>query len=78
MGGIPAEVFARGHSLDAVAAEWATQWDQHNTNAMRDLINFVLKCTGCDLQIDVHDIEDPDNVTSKLTDLQEEYQAVRL
>ncbi|KAI9716341.1 MAG: hypothetical protein M1812_005406 [Candelaria pacifica] len=75
--GLYSEVFARGHSLEAVAAEWATQWDQHNTNAMRDLINFVLKCTGCDLQIDVHDIEDPDNVTGKLTDLQEEYQALK-
>ncbi|KAI9762085.1 MAG: hypothetical protein M1835_008075 [Candelina submexicana] len=75
--GLYSEVFARGHSLEAAAAEWATQWDQHNTNAMRDLVNFVLKCTGCDLQIDVHDIEDPDNVTSKLTDLQDEYQALK-
>ncbi len=44
---------------------------------MCDLINFVLKCTGCDSQVDVHDIEDPDNVTSKLTDLQDEYQRKR-
>ncbi len=44
---------------------------------MCDLINFVLKCTGCDSQVDVHDIEDPDNVTSKLTDLQDEYQRRR-
>ena len=57
-----------------MAADWITRYEQHNTNAMCDLINFVLKCTGCDLQVDVHDIEDPDNVTSKLTDLQDEYQ----
>lgn len=42
---------------------------------MCDLINFVLRCTGCNLQVDVHDIEDPDNITGKLTDLQDEYQA---
>ena len=42
---------------------------------MCDLVNFVLKCTGCDLQVDIHDIEDPDNAPNKLTDLQEEYQA---
>lgn len=69
-----AEVFSQGHTIDAVAADWITRYEQHNTNAMCDLINFVLKCTGCDSQVDVHDIEDPDNVTSKLTDLQDEYQ----
>ena len=45
---------------------------------MCDLINFVLKCTGCNLLVDVHDIEDPDNVTSKLTDLQDEYQSSKI
>ena len=45
---------------------------------MADLVNYVLKCTGCDLQVDEHDIEDPDNVTGKLTDLQEEYQAQKI
>lgn len=41
---------------------------------MCDLVNFVLKCTGCGLQVDVHDIEDPDNAVGKLTDLQDEFQ----
>ena len=30
------------------------------------------------LQIDGYDIEDPDNCTSKLTEIQEEFQAVSL
>ena len=55
-----------------------TRYEQHQANAMCDLINFVLKCTGCDLQIDLHDIEDPDNATSKLTDLQEEYHRLKI
>ena len=45
---------------------------------MCDLINFVIKCTGCSLQIDVHDVNDPDNAVSKLTDLQDEYQAQKI
>ena len=45
---------------------------------MCELVNFVLKCTGCDLQVSGHDIEDPDNVTSKLQDLQDEYQARKI
>lgn len=45
---------------------------------MCEMINFVLKCTGCDLQVDVHDIEDPDNAASKLEDLQDELQAKKI
>ncbi|KZF26543.1 hypothetical protein L228DRAFT_235598 [Xylona heveae TC161] len=73
--GLYAEVFARGHTVDAVTAEWLSQYEQHNSNAVRDLVNFVLKCSGCNLQVDEHDIEDPDNVASRLDDLQEEYQS---
>ncbi|KAI4167093.1 MAG: hypothetical protein LQ343_007497 [Gyalolechia ehrenbergii] len=73
--GLFAELFAQGHTADAVAAEWITQYDRHNTNAMCELVNLVLKCTGCDLEVNVHDIEDPDNAASKLGDIQDEYQA---
>ena len=71
-------MFYQEHSLDSVAADWITRYEQHQTSALCDLINFVLKCTGCDLQVDVHDIEDPDNVTSKLSDLQDEYAAQKI
>jgi len=40
-----------------------------------DLINFVLRCCGCQLQVDVHDIEDPDNAPSRIEDLQNEFHA---
>ncbi|KAL8931767.1 MAG: hypothetical protein Q9211_006746, partial [Gyalolechia sp. 1 TL-2023] len=76
--GLFAELFAQGHTADAVAAEWITQYDRHNTNAMCELVNLVLKCTGSDSEVNVHDIEDPDNAASKLEDLQEEYQAKRI
>ncbi|KAL8698613.1 MAG: hypothetical protein Q9224_001777 [Gallowayella concinna] len=69
------DIFARGHAVDEVAAAWIARYDDHNANAMCELVNLVLKCTGCDLEVDVHDIEDPDNATSKLDDLQKEYQA---
>ena len=72
------EVFAQGHTTDNVAAEWISRYDDHNANAMCELVNFVLKCTGCNLQVTVHDIEDPDNATSKLQDLQDEYQARKI
>jgi len=73
-----AEMFARGHTQDAVAAEWVSKYEEHNASAMCDLVNFVLRCTGCNLQVDVHEIGDPDNIPSKLTDLQDEYQAQKI
>lgn len=43
---------------------------------MADLVNFVLRSAGCDLEVTHEDIEDPDNCAGKLGDLQEEFQAV--
>lgn len=70
-----AEVFARGHTLDDVAAEWLKTFEQHESQAVADVVNFVLQCAGCNLQVTDHDIEDPDGCTNKIEDLQAEYQA---
>ena len=75
---LSAEVFSQDQSLDEIAIEWLKRYEEHNTNAMCDLVNFVLNCTGCDLQVDIHDIEDPDNVASKLQDLQDVYQTQKI
>ena len=72
-----AEVFSEGHTLDDVATDWIARWERNNREAMCDMINLVIKCTGCNTQVDVHDIEDQDNVPSRLGDIQEEYQALK-
>lgn len=64
--------------MDAVAADWIARYKENNANAMCDLINFVIRCTGCSLQLDVHDIEDPDNAPSRLEDLQNEFHAQKI
>ncbi|KAM5452384.1 cohesin complex subunit [Microsporum audouinii] len=73
--GLYAEVFGRGHTTEAVAAEWLSKYEEHNINGMRDLINFILRCTGTDIKVESTDIEDVDNVANRLNDIQEEYQA---
>ncbi|KAI9828797.1 MAG: hypothetical protein M1832_001902 [Thelocarpon impressellum] len=70
-----ADVFSNGRDLDAVAAGWASRYEQNNAEAISELVNFVLETAGCDLKVTVHDVEDQDNVTGKLSDLQDEYQA---
>lgn len=75
-GGLYTEVFARNHALEDVVTEWIRHFHDGESEAVADLINFVLKCSGCDLKVTKHDIEDVDGVTAKLADLQEEFQAV--
>ena len=45
---------------------------------MRDLVNLVLRCTGCKIEVELQDIEDSDNIVSKLTDIQDEFQAQKI
>ncbi|KAL6721547.1 cohesin complex subunit [Lecanora helva] len=76
--GLYAEIFAHGHTVDAVAADWITRWERNNTEAMRELINLVIRCTGCNIEVEAQDIEDPDNVLTRLTDIQDEFQAQKV
>ncbi|KAF2453180.1 hypothetical protein BDY21DRAFT_374988 [Lineolata rhizophorae] len=74
-GSLYARVFSGENSLDDVAAQWVVGFEQAESSALAELINFVLKCAGCDLKIDSNDAEDPDACPNKLADLQDEYQA---
>ncbi len=62
--------------LDEVTGEWYKRFKNHEAEALEEIVNFLLRCAGCDIKVDRHDIEDPDSCTSKLTDIQDEYQAV--
>jgi cohesin complex subunit SA-1/2 len=39
---------------------------------------MVLRAAGCDLRINEDDIADPDNAPSRVAEIQEEFQTVRL
>lgn len=71
-----AEVFTSGDTLEDVASVWLARFKEGNLPAMAELVNFILRCAGCPLQITADDIDDEDNVANRLGDLQEEYQAV--
>jgi cohesin complex subunit SA-1/2 len=71
-----AEVFTTGDALKEVASRWLARFQADGPEALTELVNLVLASCGCDLQVTVHDINDPDNADGKLADLQEEYQAV--
>ena len=74
-GGLYAEVFASDDTLENIAASWLQRFDNHESMALAEVVNFVLRCAGCESEVTEHDIEDPDGCTNKLTDIQEEFQA---
>lgn len=59
-----------------MATAWLGRYEEDNTASMTDLVNCVLKSTGCDMNVTEDDINDPDNAANKINDLQEEYQGV--
>lgn len=74
-GGLYADLFARDKTIDEVVKEWLEAFEEHESRALADVINFVLKCAGCSGKLTEFDIEDPDGATARLTDLQDEHQA---
>jgi cohesin complex subunit SA-1/2 len=74
-GGLFADVFAHGKDLQDIATEWRKSFHEHESSALAEIINFVLRAAGCTSKVTQHDIEDPDAVSSKIEDLQHEYQA---
>ncbi|KAE8146339.1 hypothetical protein BDV25DRAFT_52242 [Aspergillus avenaceus] len=71
--GLYAEVFGKGRNADTTAAEWLTRYQKEQTNAMRDLVNFIIRCSGTDLTIETGDIKDVDHVTGRVADLMMQY-----
>ena len=65
-----------GSDVDAAAAAWIAAYERNSAEAMRDLVNFVLRASGCASDVTIHDIEDQDNITGRLGDLQDEFQTV--
>ncbi|CAK4030035.1 Cohesin subunit psc3 [Lecanosticta acicola] len=76
-GGLYAELFAHGKAFEEVVDQWLQAFEAHESRALADIINFMLKAAGCDGKVTEDDIEDPDNATPRLSDLQEEHKATQ-
>ncbi|KIW60423.1 hypothetical protein PV05_00639 [Exophiala xenobiotica] len=72
--GLYAEVFGRGRSAEDAASIWFQSVQSDSVAGIRDLINFVLQCIGCDSKIESEDVEDLDSVPTKLGDILQEYE----
>jgi len=71
-----AAIFTSDESSDTVATAWLAQYEADNTASMTDLVNCILKSAGCEMKVTEDDVNDPDNIPSKLNDMQDEYKGV--
>ncbi|KAI9640223.1 cohesin complex subunit [Ciborinia camelliae] len=72
--GLYADVYTSGESSDEIVSNFLEKYAQNGPGAVAELINFVLKSAGCDLQVTEDDINDTENVNGKIADLQQEHQ----
>lgn len=68
-----AEVFGKGRTVHDTAAQWLSRYQQNTGEAMCEMVNFILRCTGTDLTVETEQVEDVDNVPDRIRDLQELY-----
>lgn len=71
------DIFGSGEPSQTVAHQWLEKYKADNAAAMSDLVNCILQCAGCDLEVTPDDIRDPENIPNRLADLQDLYQEVR-
>lgn len=62
--------------MDKIAADWVERFNLHQSAGLTEIVNLVLRAAGCDIEVNIYDIEDPDNATARLGEIQEEYQKV--
>ncbi|PHH69949.1 hypothetical protein CDD80_6343 [Ophiocordyceps camponoti-rufipedis] len=72
--GLFADIFGSGDAPDAIAQAWLDKYRNDDAEAMADLVNCILQCAGCDLQVTTDDIRDPENIPNRLVDLQSVHQ----
>lgn len=59
-------------AVSELALEWVSQYldsDETNYKALADLLNLVLKAVGCSIQLQPHDLTNPDLAASTVADL---------
>lgn len=72
--GLFVDIFGSGEPSQTVAHQWLERYKADSAAALSDLVNCILQCAGCDLEVTPDDIRDPENIPNRLLDLQSIYQ----
>lgn len=65
-------------NIDTVANAWLEKYTTNESEAMKDMINFIIKACGCKNYVTNYDAEDQDSAAETLTQIQEQFQRVSL
>ncbi|KAG0633707.1 hypothetical protein HOY80DRAFT_1062788 [Tuber brumale] len=63
-----------GGDDDDVAQAWTIKYEENSREAMKELVNFILKCCGCHKFVTDYDIEDQDTANTTLSQIQDAFQ----
>ncbi|KAK5118882.1 hypothetical protein LTR62_000092 [Meristemomyces frigidus] len=74
-GGLYAEVFSGNQTTSDVVGQLLRRFDAKEHETLAEIITFVVRSAGCAGEVTEDDVADPDNITNKLEDLRDEYQA---
>ncbi|RKF59977.1 Cohesin subunit psc3 [Erysiphe neolycopersici] len=72
--GLHAELFSSGNRPQDIAAQWLQKYRENDRQALADLVNLILRSSGCNIEVTVDDVDDIDNVDGRLVDVQSEFQ----
>ncbi|POS88446.1 hypothetical protein EPUL_000033, partial [Erysiphe pulchra] len=72
--GLYADLFLSGNRPQDIAAQWLQKYRENGRQALADLVNLILRSSGCNIEVTVDDIDDIDNVDGRLADVQSEFQ----
>ncbi|KAI0463745.1 hypothetical protein LJB42_002750 [Komagataella kurtzmanii] len=62
-------------AVSELSAFWLEQFEESPTDAIKDLLNFTLRCCGCVSQIQEHDVANPDSATETVGEIQQFFQS---
>lgn len=60
-------------ALQQVAEDWIESYKEESGPAMAELVNFVLRCCGCNATVDEHQAEDENGIVENLKDIADEF-----
>ncbi|KAI9039657.1 cohesin subunit IRR1 [Aspergillus affinis] len=72
--GLFADVFGKGRNPDTTAADWLKSYQKDQVEATREIVIFIIRCTGFDCEVESEDITDLDHVPERVADLTTQYQ----
>ncbi|GAA6000843.1 cohesin subunit IRR1 [Rhodotorula paludigena] len=60
-------------ALQQTAEDWIESYKESSGPAMSELVNFVLRCCGCNAVVDEHQAEDENGIVENLKDIVDEF-----